>query len=445
MNHRSNNILDDNSEVRFIPVDLPELIKGLLGEKPLQDSTERNAFARFSELLQALYHTHYFERYRDLKRYYQPFNPDQDTTSLEVLSGEGRDCYQKQLFHDLKALLQKANYDELTETLINESLTQTLSKNLSIAVEMEDFSQVLFFSRGQGVQKNTKRNWHTLFLTHTMEEVVTYQRLCVAFKFQSEEKLRESLKKRGMSRFAIWRHVLHHRAVMESDASQDYIFLRLFRDVPKSDLEMLFPNSKIHFTFFDKIKLGITGGAGTLGGLWALFSKLALAIKPLAILMALVGFGSIVSRHVRNVLHHQNNYKVVLSRSLYSHSLDINVGVISSLIDQAREEEIKESLLAYYFLMRVAGAGYYSNDVKKGMTQKMLDQKIETHLMMRYGVFLNFDVEDAVTKLKIDGLVHEDGEGYLRAVSIEEASTTIVSHWEDIFSVAKRLSLLGKV
>ena len=120
-------------------MNLPELIKGLLGEKPLQDAIERNAFARFSELLQALYHTRYFERYRDLKRYYQPFNPDQESTSLEVLSNEGRDCYQKQLFHDLKILLKKANYDELTESLINESLTQALSKNLSIDVEMDGF------------------------------------------------------------------------------------------------------------------------------------------------------------------------------------------------------------------------------------------------------------------------------------------------------------------
>ena len=208
-----------------------------------------------------------------------------------------------------------------------------------------------FFPRGQGVQKNSKKNWRTLFLTSATEEVVTYQRLCVAFKFQSEEKLCESLKKRGVSRFAIWRHVLHHRAVMETGESQDYIFLRLFRDVPMSDLEMLFPNSKIHFTFLDKIKLGVTGGAGTLGGLWALFSKLALAIKPLTILIALVGFGSIVSRHIRNILHHQSDYRMVLSRSLYSHSLDINVGVISSLVDQAREEEIKEALLAYYFLI----------------------------------------------------------------------------------------------
>ena len=45
------------------------------------------------------------------------------------------------------------------------------------------------------------------------------------------------------------------------------------------------------------------------------------------------------------------------------------------------------------------------------MKQRVLDQKIETHLMMRYGIFLNFEVKDAITKLKIDGLVSEDGEG----------------------------------
>ncbi len=427
---------EDSSAMRYIPVALPELVKGLLGEKPLQDVTERNAFARFSELLQALYHTHYFERYRDLNRYYQPFNPDQDTSTLEDWSETDRACYQQQLFADLKLLLIKANYDELDEALINESLSQELSKNLSIDVEMGDFEQILFFVRGHGVQENKKRNWKHLFLTSKTDKVATYQRLCVAFRFQTEEKLRESLKKRGVGRFSIWRHIAHHRAVMETTASRDYIFLRLFRDVPKSDLEMLFPNSKIHFTLLDKIKLGVTGGAGTAGGLWALLSKLAIAVKPLTILMALVGFGSIVGRQVSNGMHHQSNYQMVLSRSLYTHSLDINVGVISSLVDQAREEEIKEALLAYYFLMRTGN---------KGMSIGALDQKVEQHLMMRYGFFMDFEVQDAVVKLKLSGLVNEDASGLLHAVSIEKASEMLTSQWEDIFSVAKRLSLLGRI
>ncbi len=427
---------DESSAMRYIPVSLPELIKGLLGEKPLQETTERNAFARFSELLQALYHTHYFERYRDLNRYYQPFNPDQDTTTLEDWSENDRVCFQNKLFKDLQLLLKKANYDELDEALINESLSQQLSKNLSTDVEMDDFEKIIFFVRGHGIKKTKKRNWRHLLLTSTIEEVATYQRLCVVFRFQTEEKLRENLKQRGMSRFSIWRHVLHHRAVIETKASRDYIFLRLFRDVPKSNLEMLFPNSKIHFTVLDNIKPSVTGRARTVGGIWVLLSKLAIAVKPLTMLIALFDFARIVGRQVSNVLHHQTNYQKVLSRSLYTHSLDINVGVISSLIDHARDEDIKEALLAYYFLMRAGEAG---------MSINALDRKIEQHLMMRYGFFMDFEVDDAVVKLKRSGLVTENTSGIFHAVSLEAAGKMLVDQWEDIFSVAKRLSLLGSI
>ena len=436
MDNKTTLLDEESSAMRYIPVFLSELIKGLTVEKPLQEVEDRNAFTRFSELLQALYHTQYFERYRDLNRYYQPFNPDQDTTSLLHWSKKDRDCYQSQLFRELRLLLKKANYDELNETLIIESLSQELSTNLSIDVEMGDFDQVLFFIRGHNIERIKKRNWRHLFLTSTTVEIPTYQRLCVVFRFQSETQLREILKQRGMSRFAIWRHILHYRAVVETEASNQYIFLRLFRDVPKSDLEMLFPNNKIHFTFFDKIKLGITGGAGTAGGAWVLFSKLAIAVKPLTILMALLSFGSLVGRQVNNILQHQNDYKRILSRSLYTHSLDINAGVISSLIDQARDEEIKEALLAYYFLMRAG---------KQGLSIQTLDQKIEQHLVMRYGFFMDFEVDDAVMKLKFSGLVKENNAGLLQAVSLEEASKILVSQWEDIFSVAKRLSLLGSI
>lgn len=424
---------DDSANMRFIPVTQQELVKGLLAERASLEKDEREVFHRFSELLQAVYHTRYFERYESLKKYYQPFNPDQDVTTLERWSDDDKKIYQKHLFSDMKVLLKKANYNELNESLINEALSNEVSRNLSIDVEMEDFEQVLIFVRGHSVKETKQRHWRTLFLLKTKQKELIYRRLCIVFRFRTEDSLRECLKNQGMGRFTIWRHILHYRKVVESESSQQYIFMRLFRDVPRSDLQMLFPNSKLHFTLFDTVKLSVSGGAGILGGLWAMFAKLALAIKPLAILMALASFIGIIGRNISNVLSHQTNYQMVLSRSLYSHSLDINIGVASALVDQAKDEDLKESLLAYYFILKAR---------KKGMTLAQLDSAIEKHLMLRYGVFVDFEVDDAVLKLKHDGFVAEDADGLLTAISVREACEKLMGCWEDIFSAARRLALL---
>lgn len=419
--------------MRFIPVSQQELVNGLLASTDGSlDKDNKANFQEFAALLQALYQSRYFERYEMLKKYYQPFNPDQDVTSIAYLTDVTKANYQKNLFENIKILLQQANYDELNEDLINEALSNEVSKNLSIDVEMEDFEQVLVFVRGHSVQETQKRHWRTLFLTKIPHRVSIYRRLCVVFRFRTEESLIHELKEKGIGRFSLWRHMLHYNKVVESEDAQHYVFMRLFRDVPRSDLQMLFPNSKLHFTLFDTLKLSVAGGAGALGGLWTMLAKLAIAVKPLAILIALAGFIGVIGRNVGNVLNHRTNYKMVLSRSLYTHSLDINIGVMSALVDQAKDEDVKEALLAYYFLVRAG---------EKGMTLAALDQIIEQHLMLRYGVFIDFEIDDAVLKLQQDGLVKDDNNGIFIAIPILKACSHLKQEGDKLFSVAQRLAL----
>lgn len=423
---------DDSAKMRFIPISQQELVRGLLDSHlPALSREERNAFQNFAERLHALYHSRYFEQYELLKKYYQPFNPDQDVTSIEHITTATKIKYQQQLFRIIKQLLQQANYDELNEALINEALSNELSKNLSVDVELEDFEQVLVFVRGHGLQSTQKRHWSRLFLGKITEQQAIYRRLCIVFRFRTEADLKARLQATGMGRIAIWRHLMHYRKIVESEDAQYYVFMRLFRDVPRSDLEMLFPNSKLRFTLFDTLKLSVVGGAGALGGLWTMLSKLAIAVKPLAILIALASFLGVIGRNVGNVLNHRTNYKMVLSRSLYTHSLDINIGVVSALVDQAKDEDVKEALLAYYFLLHAG---------EQGLTHKELDQLVEQHLMVRYGVFIDFEIDDAIGKLKQDGLVNEDEKGVLVALPIQQACTHIIEQWEDTFAVAQRLA-----
>ena len=62
--------------------------------------------------------------------------------------------------------------------------------------------------------------------------------------------------------------------------SSDYVYIKLFKNMPRSDVEMIFPNTKVRFRLFDKIKFGVTAGSGLGMGVFGTASKIAIASNP---------------------------------------------------------------------------------------------------------------------------------------------------------------------
>jgi len=426
-----------SADKTFIPVSRRELINTII-ETMRQDLPEAMRFPVVFELVQTIYHARYHRYYLSLKSAYRPFNPDRDVHTQRIWSEQEKRCRQKKLFREISALLQKANYEELDENKINEALSDEMTRGLSIGVELDDYQQVLIYARGDGLIKTCKRDWKRLFLKKIDVEIPIYRRLSMVFRFRSPDDLYALLKNKGMKRFNLWLHMRRHRRLMQDETSDDYIFLRQFRDIPCSDLEMLFPNSTLRFTLLDKIKLAATGGAGTVGGIMAFLSKIALAVKPLTIIIAVVGFGGVLGRQVKNILYQQNHYKMVLSRSLYTHSLDINVGVIATLLDQALDEDIKEIVLAYAILLKAGESGLSIAGVKQHCEQFMQDH---------FGLKLDFEISDALGKLRKDGLIRYKGDyknQHYQAIKPDDACLNMEQHWYDLYSATERLSLIGE-
>ncbi len=424
-----------SADKNFIPVARRELIHAIL-EKMAQGLKEPDRLPVVFELLQTIYHARYHRYYLSLKSAYRPFNPDRDVHTQRIWTEQEKRCRQKKLFREISAISQKANYEELDETKINEALNDEMTRGLSIGVELDDYQQVLIYARGDGLIKTYKRDWKRLYLKKIDVEIPIYRRLTMLFRFRSPEDLQRILKNKGMNRFNLWLHMRRHRRLMQGETSDDYIFLRQFRDIPCSDLEMLFPNSTLRFTLLDKIKLAATGGAGTVGGVMAFLSKIALAVKPLTIILAVVGFGGVLGRQIKNVLYQQNHYKMVLSRSLYTHSLDINVGVIATLLDQALDEDIKEAALAYAVLLDAGESGLSVEAVKQYCEQFMQDI---------FGLKLNFEVSDALGKLRKDGLIVYKGDykhQHYQAISPAKACANMEQHWYGLYSATESLSLI---
>jgi hypothetical protein len=112
---------------------------------------------------------------------------------------------------------------------------------------------------------------------------------------------------------------------------------------------------------------------------------------------------------------------VVLAQNLYFHAMADNRGVMTLLADRAAEEDIKEEMLLYSVLAkeRVNVA-----DIAQ------VDEAIEQYLKDTFGIDVDFDVEDALGRLKQEGVVAERPDGTLEALPPREAAVHIDKLWD---------------
>ena len=115
-----------------------------------------------------------------------------------------------------------------------------------------------------------------------------------------------------------------------------------------------------------------------------------------------------------------------LSDNLYFKNLDNNAGVFYHLIDAAEEEEFKEAVLAYYFLL----------NAKEALTKKELDDRIENWLAERWDCHIDFEIGDAIDKLQRLELIEVDAD-HLRGVALSAAKQQLDSIWDNFFTYSQ--------
>ena len=95
------------------------------------------------------------------------------------------------------------------------------------------------------------------------------------------------------------------------------------------------------------------------------------------------------------------------------------------LADAAEEEDFKEAILAYSFLLKCPA----------GLSASALDAQIEAWFQEQYQSELDFEISDALAKLEGMHLVELTGEVY-RALPLDKAKQVLDSHWDNIFNYA---------
>ncbi|HSR02136.1 MAG TPA: TMEM143 family protein [Methylophilaceae bacterium] len=407
---------------RFIPYSRADIIQLLLNEAVLNNN-DNNTFKQVCDLLSHIYHFEFHQSLETLKACYAPVNPDADTNQVFNVDSDALQKKERQLFEALNILLDKANYERITEEDVLLAMTEESLFNIKLHVDFNDFEQVLFFRRGESIRQETLVS---LFGLRKKEiSFINYDRVVVIIKFKPHNYFNQNQRK---------------QLYFEPGS----IIVKLFQNIPRNDLEMLFPNTEVGMKLIDKMMIGIPA---TIGGIIMLATKLGATLllcgsliafwigmrdEPVHLnqtnLLALaIGFGTLggfLLKQYSNFKNRKIRFMKTLTDNLYFKNLDNNMGVFHRLIDAAEEEECKEAILAYYFLI-IAG---------KPLTAQALDLEIESWFERKQQKILDFEIDDAIQKLIKFGLVKLLSEECYEAIPLSNARQVLDGVWNNYFT-----------
>lgn len=405
---------------RFIPVDVDELMDDLVAV-----AGNDKLFHRTGEIFIALYHAQFHRQIRDLRNCYSPFNPDRDTVSRHFPDATEQKALQEQLLQHVTISLERANFVALPQSDINAALAKTSPHGVEVSVDFDDFEEISLYYRGTTTRLEYKREWRSAFLKKIPVEVALYRRLFLLLKAKPlSVRVEEVARVRNISTRKAAKQVQRSRALLAEQKDSPHIHIKLFKDIPQSDLEMLFPNTQVRMRVFDKVKLAITGGGGTIGGIMATLTKISAAANPITAITAIGGLAGIIWRQITKVFAQRTKYMATLAKHLYFYNLDNNAGALAHLVELAEAEECKEALLAYFFL--------HFED-KQRHTEESLDKRIETYLQESYETAMDFEIQDGLRKLRDTGLLVED-DTRLRVLAPADAIAKLDSTWDALFT-----------
>ena len=397
---------------RFIPFRKTDIVQMCLQENQL--TGQEGDFQQLCHMLASLFHFEFHRVIEALKDSYAAIDPDADTRNIDnALPSE------QEFVELLNGLLEKANYERVSEADLNQALNEASLFRIRLHVDFDDFSEVLLFCRGVSQRRETLSSLFG-FIKKTID-FTNYDRVVLYLRFRDD--FAESKGQLPVCRPGV-------------------TLLKLFQNVPRADLEMLFPNTAVRMRMIDKLLIGvpaaISGGVvlttklgaslvlvGSLLGFWLGLSSEPVELNKTSLMVLLAGLaalGGYLWKQFNNFKNRKIRFMQALTQNLYFKNLDNNAGVFHRLANDAEEEECKEAILAYYFLL----------SSEQTLSKQELDKKIEQWLIDKWDCKIDFEIGDAINKLLALKLV-EESEGRLSVVSIQQGIKNLDQRWDDYY------------
>ena len=378
--------------LRFIPFRRSDVV-ALCSAGLAQNEARAHQFDVAKEKIETYFQRDFHQIKQQLKDAYAPLDPDADTRMLESIRVEESPS---DLVETLAGVLERANYEKVTDKALQRALNSSSLFQVRLFVDMNDFEEVLLYTRGASKRQETLRELFGLWRRKV--RFTNYDRVLLYIRLKDDVDSESTL----------------------GDCQPGSTILRLFQNVPEADLEMLFPNIRVGMRLLDKLMIGvpalISGGVvmttkmgatvlllGSLLGFWLGTSSEPVELDKAALIALGAGIAALAGylwKQYSNFRNRKLKYTQALTENLYFKLLDNNAGAIYRILDDAEESECKESLLAYYFLLLSDSP----------MTAAELDAAIESWMAQQLNCKLDFEIDDALAKLLKLQLATNDGE-----------------------------------
>ncbi|WP_264532376.1 TMEM143 family protein [Flavobacterium sp. N502540] len=387
-----------------------------------EDSKKTDDFRKLFDIIEHYFHYEAFNLNRNLKQNYALFDPDLSLKERENFIGKSDFNVFKET---LLTVLEQGNYRRIDQETLNKAFEDSDLIGLKLSIDFNAFKDYELYVRGHHKAKEKIRKY---FFWKKEIEIEYYDRVLIYLHYSEADYIKEKKVKLG-----------------KMPIEPGSVALKIFKRVTKNDLETIFPNAIPRMSAKDKLFFwvpGIGGGISLLSttvipaliGMYGAYQSgeaIDLLNSKASLNQGLIALGILslyLFRQYSNFVNKKIKYSKILSDSLYFKNLGNNSGAFYSLLNSSEEEVLKETILAYTFLYKT----------EYPITAEELDNQIESWFTAALNTNLDFDVQDALLKLKTMALATESN-GKWSVVPLNQALRTIDALWDNVFDYNQKV------
>ncbi|MEL4896174.1 TMEM143 family protein [Crocosphaera sp. Alani8] len=439
-----------NIRESYIPFRRTDIVNLCLEEGKLK-AKDVQLFKEFCDILTAFFHFRFHNTLESIKDNYTVFNPNSDVKTLQEPSLQEYEKMEAKVLKGFKYVLKRANYIQLSDDIIQKSLEEKSLINLQTDVNFDDFDKLYCFYRGDINQQITVKKFG-FFKQKRIIDIL--ERVVLLIKFKGKGYFEAKSQK--------------NKQYQDLNFIPGKMYLYFYKNIPKLDLDLLFPNIQTSMTWKDKLLFGVPAIGASIPLILRAIPNILLIVVAILLLVradSVVQSIEVDKEKVRDLmpilvatlslsmtlggfaLKQYTKYKSKeikfqkeVSDTLFFKNLANNSSVFQALVDIAEEEECKEIILVYYHILTS----------EQKLTPELLDQKIEQWMREKLGVDIDFDIHGPLNNLaKLRGkIVYEDNnendikevpllsydqQGNINILSLEESKMILDYVWDNAF------------
>ncbi len=368
----------------YIPLSPSTLIDYLIGRGELKPGHER-PFRQCCADLDKILHERSASYQSQFSDAYSAVDPDADERTPASLpdslpaSETLLEEHVSRLLSLCDEILTEAGFRRLEFDEISRCVGVVSQFGVPLHVDLEIFQKLVVYARGDIIGSRIRRRLRKLYRRESVE-VQVYQRMVLIFQLRDDDDSDENL-------------------------VASAVHLRMFKNIPKQDVDTLLPGTRVRISGIDRVKIIIPSLGGFLMSLRRIAQTALLfaviTLKGGAILAALL-IGYLV-KSVFSYFQTKNKYQLNLTRNLYFQKLDTNAGVGYHSIQLGHQQLLLEAILAQYAIL--------TSD--QPLSNRRLRRKCERLIREAINVEIDFQVDRALQSLVKVGSVRPTEDAWI--------------------------------